>query len=163
MTPQGTLAEKIRSGGAGIPAFYTKTGAYTYVETGQLPIKFEKGTGKPEILSTPKKTRIFNNKRYVEEETIFGDIALIKAAKADKTGNLYFSKTARNFNAPMATAAHIVVAEVEELVEDGEIPPEHVHVPGVYVDRIFVQDPNSIYSKKIVEKHPIREDPVSGK
>jgi acyl CoA:acetate/3-ketoacid CoA transferase len=90
-------------------------------------------------------------------------MALIKAQKADKSGNLYFAKTARNFNADMATAAKVVVAEVEEIVENGSIQPECVHVPGVYVDRIFLQDPKSIYSKKIVEKFPIREEPVSGK
>ncbi len=80
---------------------------------------------------------------------------------ADKQGNLYFSKTARNFNADMATAAHIVVAQVQQLVEDGQIPAEHVHVPGVYVDRIYKQNPDSIFSKKIIAKYPIRQDPTS--
>ncbi len=112
LTPQGTLAEKVRSGGAGIPAFYTKAGANTFVEEGKIVAKYEKGTGKAEIYSPIKTTKMFKGEKYIEEESIFGDFALIKAKKADRHGNLYFAKTARNFNVDMATAAKIVVAEV---------------------------------------------------
>lgn len=123
LVPQGTLAEKIRSGGAGIPAFYTKTGAHTHVETGNVVIKYELGSKKPEILSKPKVAKNFNGKRFIEEETYFADFAIIKAEIADTNGNLYFSKTSRNFNSDMATAAHVVVAEVDKIVESGSIKP----------------------------------------
>ncbi len=112
LTPQGTLAEKVRCGGAGIPAFYTKAGANTFVEEGKIVAKYEKGTGKPEKYSPIKTTKMFKGEKYIEEESIFCDFALIKAKKADKHGNLYFAKTARNFNVDMATAAKVVVAEV---------------------------------------------------
>lgn len=117
-TPQGTLAEKIRAGGAGIPAFYTPTGYGTIVAQG-------------------KETREFNGRHYVMETALRGDFALIKAWRGDKFGNLQFRKTARNFNQVMATAADCVIAEVEELVEPGQIDPNAVHTPGVYVDMIL--------------------------
>lgn len=118
LTPQGTLAEKIRAGGAGIPAFFTPTGVGTRVAEG-------------------KEVRSIDGKQYVLEKSIRGDFAIVRAWKADKFGNLIFRKTARNFNPIMATAANITVAEVEEIVEIGDLDPDQIHTPGVYVNRIF--------------------------
>ena len=116
--PQGTLAERVRAGGAGIPAFYTKTGVGTQVAEG-------------------KETKTFDGEEYVMERGLFGDIALVKAWKGDKSGNLVFRKAARNFNPMMATAAKITVAEVEHLVPAGELDPDHIHTPGIFVKRII--------------------------
>ena len=116
-TPQGTLAEKLRAGGAGIPAFFTRTGFGTQVAEG-------------------KETREFDGHMYVMERSIVADVSLVKAWKADPSGNLVFRKTARNFNPMAATAGKICIAEVEEIVAIGEIDPEQVHTPGIYVDRI---------------------------
>ena len=118
LIPQGTLAERIRAGGAGIPAFYTPAGAGTLVAEG-------------------KETRDFDGKPYLLEQWLRADFALIKAWKGDTAGNLVYRKTARNFNPMMATAARITIAEVEELVEPGEIDPDHVVTPGIYVQRIL--------------------------
>jgi len=115
--PQGTLAERIRAGGAGIPAFFTKTGVGTLVAEG-------------------KEHRDFGGETYVMERGIVGDLAVVKAWKGDFEGNLVFRKTARNFNPVAATAGKVCVAEVEELLEPGAIDPDHVHTPGIYVDRI---------------------------
>jgi 3-oxoacid CoA-transferase A subunit len=128
--PQGTLAERVRAGGAGIPAFYTKTGVGTQVAEG-------------------KETKTFDGEEYVMERGLFGDIALVKAWKGDKSGNLVFRKAARNFNPMMATAAKVCVAEVEELVEVGQLNPDHIHTPAVYVKRIFCGAP---YDKKIEQR-----------
>lgn len=128
--PQGTLAERIRAGGAGIPAFYTPTGVGTLVAEG-------------------KETREFNGRTYVMEKGIVGDFALIKAWKADKFGNLMFRKTARNFNPMAATAGKITVAEVEEIVEIGELDPDQIHVPGVYVQRLII---GKNYQKRIEQR-----------
>ena len=117
--PQGTLAERLRAGGAGIPAFFTATGYGTVVAEG-------------------KETREFNGKHYVLETALTADLSLVKAWKADKAGNLVFRKTARNFNPACAMAGKVCVAEVEELVEVGSLDPDHVHLPGIYVDRIVV-------------------------
>jgi 3-oxoacid CoA-transferase/3-oxoacid CoA-transferase subunit A len=125
--PQGTLAERIRSGGAGIPAFYTKTGVGTAVAEG-------------------KEVKNFDGQDYILERGIFADIAIIKGWKADESGNLIFRKTARNFNAPMATAAKICIAEVEEVVPVGSLDPDAIHLPGIYVKRMIVGAP---YDKKI--------------
>ncbi len=117
--PQGTLAERIRAGGAGIPAFYTKTGVGTIVADG-------------------KEVREFGGEKYVMETGLTADLSIIKAWKADKEGNLVFRKTARNFNPMMATAGKVTVVEVEELVETGSFAPDEIHTPGIYVQRIFV-------------------------
>lgn len=119
LVPQGTLAEKLRAAGAGIPAFFTKTGIGTQVADG-------------------KEIREFNGVQYLMEHSLMADIALVKAYKADKLGNLVFRKTARNFNPDVATAAKITVVEVEELVEIGEIEPDVIHLSGIYVNRIIV-------------------------
>lgn len=143
LTPQGTLAERLRAGGAGIPAFYTPTAYGTIIEKGGFPIKYKNATANPEvkgqveIASKPRETRTFNGRNYVMEEAITGDFALIKAWKADTAGNLVFRATSRNFNPDCAKAAKICIAEVEEIVEAGEIHPDDVHLPGIYVHRIF--------------------------
>ncbi len=118
-TPQGTLAEKLRAGGAGIPAFYTRTGYGTQVAEG-------------------KETRQFDGQWYVMERALTADVALIKGAVADKAGNLMFSKTARNFNPAAAKAGRVCVAEVEEIVETGELGPDEIHLPGIYVQRLVL-------------------------
>ena len=125
--PQGTLAERMRAGGAGIPGFYTKTGVGTLVAEG-------------------KEAKEFNGEEFILERGIFADLAIIKAWKADESGNLIFRKTARNFNQPMATAAKICVAEVEEIVPTGSLDPDSIHLPGIYVKRMIVGAP---YDKKI--------------
>ncbi|MBD3762374.1 CoA transferase subunit A [Sphingomonadaceae bacterium G21617-S1] len=126
-SPQGTLAERMRAGGAGIPGFYTKTGVGTLVEEG-------------------KETKMFDGETYVLERGIRTDLSIIKGWKADESGNLVFRKTARNFNHPAATAGRICVAEVEEIVPVGSIDPDHIHLPGIYVKRLVLGAP---YDKKI--------------
>ena len=132
--PQGTLAERCRAGGAGIPAFYTKTGVGTEVAKG-------------------KEIKVFDGHEYVMERGLFGDLDLVKAWKGDAAGNLVYRKAARNFNPMMATAAKLCVAEVEELVPVGAIDPDHVHTPGIFVKRIICGAP---YDKKI-EQRTIRK------
>ena len=129
--PQGTLAERIRAGGAGIPAFFTRTGVGTAVSEG-------------------KETREFDGETYVMERGIMADLAIIHAWKADTEGNLVFRKTARNFNPMMATAAKVTVVQVEHLVQPGEIDPDHIHTPGIYVKRI-VKLPEG-YEKRIEQR-----------
>jgi len=125
--PQGTLAERMRAGGAGIPGFYTKTGVGTLVAEG-------------------KEVKEFGGEEYILERGIFADLALVKAWKADTTGNVVFRKTARNFNVPAATCGKVCVVEVEEVVAPGELNPDCIHLPGVYVQRMIVGSP---YDKKI--------------
>ena len=134
LNPQGTLAERLRAGGAGIPAFYTPTGYGTMVAEG-------------------KETREFNGRHYVLEQALRGDFAFIKAWKGDRWGNLIFRKTARNFNPMMATAADYVVAEVEHLVEPGQLDPDTVHTPGVFVNAIF----QGLSYEKSIEKRTTRK------
>ncbi|MEJ7729789.1 MAG: CoA transferase subunit A [Polyangiaceae bacterium] len=136
LTPQGTLAERLRAGGAGIPAFYTPTGAGTAISEGGLPVRYAKD-GSVAQYSEKKEVRSFGGRDYVLEPAIRGDFALVKAWKGDRHGNLVYRHTAMNFNPMMATAATVTIAEVEELVEVGSIDPDHVHTPGVYVARIF--------------------------
>jgi 3-oxoacid CoA-transferase len=152
LTPQGTLAEKLRAGGAGIPAFYTPAGYGTWVQEGGIPIKLSGKGQPPEIMSSPREVRVFGGKGYMLEESITGDFALIKAWKGDRMGNLTFHATARNFNPDCAKAARVCIAEVEELLEDGEIKPEDIHLPGIYVDRVVL---GSGYEKRI-EKLTLR-------
>jgi 3-oxoacid CoA-transferase subunit A len=132
--PQGTLAERIRAGGAGIPAFFTKTGVGTLVAEG-------------------KETRDFDGETYVMERGLVADLAIVHAWKADREGNLLYRKTARNFNPVMATAGRVTVAEVEHLVEPGEIDPDHIHTPGVFVQRI-VHGPSF---EKRIEQRTVRK------
>lgn len=132
--PQGTLAERMRAGGAGIPGFYTKTGVGT-------------------LVAENKEVKVFGGEEYILEHGIFADLSIIKAWKADESGNLVFRKTARNFNLPAATCGKICVVEVEEVVPIGSIDPDSIHLPGVYVQRMIVGAP---YDKKI-EFRTVRE------
>lgn len=134
LTPQGTLAEKLRAGGAGIPAFYTKTGVGTLIAEG-------------------KESREFDGETYIMERAITGDFGIVKAQKADTFGNLVFEKTARNFNPLCAMAAKTTVVEVEEIVELGEIDPDDVHLSGVYVDYIYLGK----HFEKRIEKRTVKE------
>ncbi|MEO6419331.1 MAG: CoA transferase subunit A [Polyangiaceae bacterium] len=136
LCPQGTLAERIRAGGAGIPAFFTPTGAGTAVSDGGLPLKYGEG-GKVIKPSLKKEMRDFDGRPHVLEHAIKGDYAIVKAWKGDRFGNLVYRHTAMNFNPMMATAAKITIAEVEEIVEVGELAPAQIHTPGIYVKRIF--------------------------
>jgi 3-oxoacid CoA-transferase subunit A len=129
-TPQGTLAEKLRAGGCGIPAFYTKTGVGTLVAEG-------------------KEEKEFDGERYIMERAIIADISLVKAWKADKSGNLIYRHTARNFNPMVAMAGKITVAEVEEIVENGQLDPEQIHTPGIYVHRLVL---NTTPEKRIEQR-----------
>jgi 3-oxoacid CoA-transferase subunit A len=131
--PQGTLAERIRAGGAGIPAFYTKTGFGTLIAEG-------------------KETRQFNGENYVMETGLTADLAIVKAWKGDKSGNLVYRKTARNFNPMMATAGKVTIAEVEELVEVGQLEPDSIHTPGIFVQRLI----KSANPEKRIERRTTR-------
>lgn len=133
LTPQGTLAEKIRAGGAGIPAFYTPTGYGT-------------------VVAENKRVDIFNGKHYVLENSLTSDFSLIRAWKADTLGNLIYRKTAMNFNPMMATAGKITVAEVEEIVEPGELDPNFIHTPGIYVKRVILGKFEKRIERKMLKK-----------
>jgi 3-oxoacid CoA-transferase/3-oxoacid CoA-transferase subunit A len=148
LTPQGTLAERLRAGGAGIPAFYTPTGAGTAISDGGLPFKYAPDGGVAK-LSPKKETREFGGRTYVLEPGITGDYALVKAWKGDRFGNLVYRHTAMNFNPMMATAGKVTIAEVEELVEVGQLDPDFVHTPGIFVHRIFQ---GKGYEKRIERK-----------
>jgi 3-oxoacid CoA-transferase len=143
LTPQGTLAERLRAGGAGIPAFFTPTGFGTAVQQGKVPIKYRPNDGSKkakrevELWSEPREVRQFNGRNYLLEHAIRGDIALIKAWRGDEQGNLQFRGSAHNFNAVMAKAADFTIAEVEELVPTGSLGPSEIHLPGVYVHRLL--------------------------
>ena len=139
LCPQGTLAERLRAGGAGIPAFFTPTGAGTAVSDGGLPLKYA-ADGSVAKSSQKKETREFDGRNYVMERSITGDFAIVKAWKGDRFGNLVYRHTAMNFNPMVATAAKVTIAEVEELVEVGELDPDHIHTPGIFVRRIFRGD-----------------------
>jgi 3-oxoacid CoA-transferase/3-oxoacid CoA-transferase subunit A len=135
LVPQGTFAERIRAGGAGIPAFYTPTGHGTQVASGGLPTLHD-SQGRVAKTSPPKETREFDGRSYVMETALRGDFALVKAWKGDERGNLVYRRTARNFNPMMATAAPITIAEVEEVVPVGSLGPDGVHTPGIFVQRL---------------------------
>lgn len=134
LIPQGTLAEKLRAGGAGIPAFYTATGNGTMVEEGGFPIKISKDN---QILSGKKEKREYDGREYILERAITGDFSIIKGWKADEKGNVVFRKAARNFNPDVATAGKICIVEVEEIVPAGSLDPDSIHLPDVYVKRII--------------------------
>ena len=135
--PQGTLAERIRAGGAGIPAFFTKTGYGTLIADG-------------------KETRVFNGENYVMETGLVADLSIVKAWKADTEGNLVYRKTARNFNPMMATAGKVTLVEVEDLVEPGGLDPDHIHTPGIYVDRLI----HGAHFEKRIERVTTREKEI---
>ncbi|GAB2639926.1 CoA transferase subunit A [Prescottella soli] len=135
LTPQGTLAERMRAGGAGIPAFYTPAGVGTPVSEGGLPWRYN-ADGSVAVASPAKETREFGGKTFVLEESIVADFALVHAEIGDTEGNLVFNKTAMNFNPLAAMAGRITIAQVEKLVEPGELDPAQVHLPGVFVQRV---------------------------
>ncbi|RLK52746.1 CoA transferase subunit A [Microbacterium telephonicum] len=135
LTPQGTLAEKLRAGGAGIAAFFTQTGVGTQVAEGGLPRRYD-GAGGVAVASPVKEVRAFGDRHYVLEEAITTDFALVHALRGDTHGNLVFHKAARNFNPLAAMAGRVCIAQVEQLVAPGELDPDTVHLPGVYVHRI---------------------------
>ncbi|SLN54608.1 putative succinyl-CoA:3-ketoacid coenzyme A transferase subunit A [Falsiruegeria litorea R37] len=137
--PQGTLAERMRAGGAGIPGFFTKTGVGTVIADGKMEKQFP--TGPDGAMED-----------YIMEEGIFADLAIVKAWKADETGNLVFRKTARNFNAPAATCGKVCVVEVEEIVPTGSLEPDSIHLPGIYVHRIIQGD-----HEKRIEQRTVRQ------
>lgn len=135
LTPQGTLAERLRAGGVGVPAFYTATGVGTQVADGGLPWRYA-ADGSVALASPPKEVREFGGRQYVLEEAITTDFGLVHALRGDRHGNLVFHESARNFNPLCAMAGRITVAEVEELVEPGELAPDDVHLPGIFVQRV---------------------------
>ncbi|GHD43336.1 CoA transferase subunit A [Mycetocola manganoxydans] len=156
LTPQGTLAEKLRAGGSGIAAFYTQTGVGTQVAEGGLPRRYD-GSGGVAIASPPKDVRAFGvrgeEKQFVLEEAITTDFALVHAVRGDRHGNLVFNKSARNFSPLAAMAGRICIAQVEELVEPGEIDPDAVHLPGVFVHRVV---PVGSAIEKRIERRTVR-------
>jgi 3-oxoacid CoA-transferase subunit A len=158
LTPQGTLAERMRSGGAGIPAFYTPSGVGTMVSEGGLPWRYAPG-GSVALQSPRKETRRFGDHEYVLEEAIVTDFALVRAKIGDTHGNLVFEKSTRNFNPVAAMAGRITIAEVDELVPAGSIDPDDIHLPGIYVHRI-VQLSESDAADLPIEKTTVRPKPT---
>ncbi|QIK74659.1 CoA transferase subunit A [Nocardioides piscis] len=158
LTPQGTLAERMRAGGSGIPAFFTATGVGTQVAEGGLPWKYD-DAGNIEVASPPKQTQTFETpegeREFVLERAIVSDFGLVRAWKGDRHGNLVFRDSARNFNPLAAMCARVSIAEVEELVEPGELDPNDVHTPGVYVQRVVALTPEQAADKRI-EKRTVR-------
>ncbi|NYE36075.1 3-oxoacid CoA-transferase subunit A [Nocardioides cavernae] len=161
LTPQGTLAERMRAGGSGIPGFYTATGVGTQVAEGGLPWKYDT-EGNVIVSSPPKETKVFataeGEKEYVLEEAIVADFGLVRAWKGDRHGNLVYRQSARNFNPLAAMCGRVTIAEVEELVEPGELDPNDIHTPGVYVQRVVALTPEQAADKRI-EKTTTRPRP----
>ena len=159
LTPQGTLAERMRAGGSGIPAFFTATGVGTQVAEGGLPWKYD-ADGGVLVASPAKETRVFTTaegeKEFVMEQAIVADFGLVRAWKGDRHGNLVYRDSARNFNPLAAMCGRVTIAEVEELVEPGELDPNDVHTPGVYVQRVVALTPEQAADKRI-EKRTVRE------
>ncbi|MEP6598382.1 MAG: CoA transferase subunit A [Actinomycetota bacterium] len=152
LCPQGTLAERLRAGGSGIPAFYTPAGVGTLVADGGLPWRYSPD-GTVAVASPPKEVREFGGATYVLEQGIVTDFALVRAAKGDRHGNLIYDASARNFNPLCAMAGRITIAEVEQLVEPGDLDPEQVHTPGVFVQRVVEVGVGG----KRIEKRTVRE------
>ena len=148
LIPQGTLAERLRAGGAGIPAFYTPAGVGTQVAKGGMPWRYA-ADGSIAVSSPAKQTQEFDGREYVLERGIVTDFALVRASVGDRHGNLVFDKATRNFNPLAATAGRIAIAEVEQLVEPGEIDPQAVHLPGVFVQRVVALTPEQAADKRI--------------
>lgn len=154
LTPQGTLAERLRAGGSGVGAFYTPTGVGTLVSEGGLPWRYN-ADGTVALSSPPKEVRTFHGKEMVLEESIVTDVALIRAAIADRAGNCVFHAAARNFNPAAAMAGRFTVVEAERVVEVGEIHPDHVHLPGVFVQCVVGLTPEQA-ARKDIEKRTTR-------
>jgi 3-oxoacid CoA-transferase subunit A len=157
LVPQGTLAERLRAGGAGIPAFFTRAGVGTQVVDGGLPLRYG-ADGSIAVASAPKETRTFGGVDYVMEHAITCDFALVHARYGDRHGNLVYEKAAQNFNPLCAQAGRVTIAEVEELVEPGDIDPAHVHTPGIFVQRVVLApDPD-----KRIERRTVRSAASQG-
>ena len=156
LTPQGTLAERMRAGGSGIAAFYTRTGVGTQVAEGGMPWRYDSGGGVV-IASPPKPTSEFDGVEYVLERAIVADFGLVRAWKGDRHGNLVFKDAARNFNPLAAMCGRVTIAEVEHLLEPGELAPDQVHCPGVYVQRVVALTPEQAADKRI-EKRTVRPE-----
>jgi 3-oxoacid CoA-transferase subunit A len=156
LVPQGTLAERLRAGGCGIPAFYTPAGIGTVVAEGGLVRRYNPD-GSAAIASPPKEAREFGGRAYVLEEAIVTDFALVRAAVADPSGNLVFRASARNFNPLCAMAAHVTIAEVESLVDVGQLDPDQVHLPGIFVQRVVIAGRSS---EKPIERLRVRANGV---
>lgn len=163
LTPQGTLAERMRAGGSGIAAFFTATGGGTQVAEGGLPWRYD-ADGAVVLASPAKETRVFTvdgvEREFVLEEAIVADFALVRAWKGDRHGNLVFNRSARNFNPLAAMCGRVTIAEVEHLVEPGEIDPDEVHTPGVFVQRVVQLSPEQASDKRI-ERRTVRSREVS--
>jgi len=155
LIPQGTLAERLRAGGCGIPAFYTPAGVGTLVADGGLPWRYA-ADGSVAVASPPKEVREFDGVPYVMERSVTTDFALVRASRGDTAGNLCFDASTRNFNPLCAMAGRVTIAEVEELVEPGQMDPAAVHLPGVFVQRVVRADPTVA---KRIEKHTTRRRP----
>ncbi|MFF4820359.1 CoA transferase subunit A [Kitasatospora sp. NPDC001309] len=151
LTPQGTLAERMRAGGCGIPAFFTPAGVGTLVAEGGLPWRYA-ADGSVAVTSPHKEVRTFDGRQYVMERGITTDYALVRAARGDRLGNLVFHRSARNFNPLAAMAGRITVAEVEELVEPGVLDPDEIHLPGVFVQRVVELTPQQAADKGIEKR-----------
>jgi 3-oxoacid CoA-transferase subunit A len=151
LTPQGTLAERLRAGGAGIPAFFTPTGVGTQVADGGLPWRY-RADGTVAVASPPKEVRVFGGREYVLEESITTDYALVRAAVADRHGNCLFRRAARNFNPVVATAGRITIVEAERVVDAGEIHADEIHLPGIYVQRVLGLTPAQAADKGIEKR-----------
>ncbi|MBD8870959.1 CoA transferase subunit A [Nocardioides donggukensis] len=160
LTPQGTLAERMRAGGSGIPAFFTATGVGTQVAEGGLPWRYD-DSGNVVRASPPKEVRTFDGADYVMETSIVADFGLVRAWRGDRHGNLVYRDSARNFNPLAAMCGRITVAEVEELVEPGELDPNHVHTPGVFVQRVVALTPEQAADKRI-ERRTVRDPKEEG-
>ncbi|MGW1733049.1 CoA transferase subunit A [Streptomyces sp. NBC_01617] len=160
LTPQGTLAERLRAGGCGIPAFFTPAGVGTQVADGGLPWRYAPD-GTVAVASPPKEIREFDGRRHVLEHGITTDFALVRAAKGDRHGNLVFHRSARNFNPLAAMAGRVTVAEVEQLVEPGELDPDEIHLPGVFVQRVVELTPEQAEDKQI-ERRTVSAPPARG-
>jgi len=158
LTPQGTLAERLRAGGSGIPAFYTPAGVGTQVAEGGLPWRYDPAGGVA-IASPPKEVARFTfrgvEREFVREEAITADFALVRAWKGDRSGNLVFRSSARNFNPLCAAAGQVAIAEVEHLVPVGDLDPDDVHLPGIFIDRVLELTPEQAAEKRI-EKRTVR-------
>ncbi|KAJ8108911.1 hypothetical protein OPT61_g7843 [Boeremia exigua] len=153
LTPQGTIAEKCAAGAAGVPAFYTPAAYGTIVQTGELPVRYNTD-GTIAKMAPPKETREFNGKSYILEEAIFGDYAFVKVAKADRLGNCQFRKAQNNFNEAMGKNAKITIVEADEIVEDGQIAPEDIHLQGIYVKRVIKSTEGKQIERTVFYKSP---------
>ncbi|MFD6287065.1 CoA transferase subunit A [Streptomyces sp. NPDC060205] len=151
LTPQGTLAERLRAGGAGIAAFYTRTGVGTQVAEGGLPWRYD-GVGGVAVASPAKPVAAFDDREFVLERALSVDVALVRAWRGDRHGNLVFRRSARNFNPLCARAARLTIAEVEELVEPGQMDPDAIHLPGIHVDRVVTLAPDDALDKRIEKR-----------